>query len=232
MSGQKNLYIGVSQTGKSTKAFYDALQTGKQVIVWDANEVFIDTVKEPVYTPSDLEEALRVKEAVIVYDATALDDRAAEFERFASVLENFDGHTLLVDEAGDVQRAVSPNPGLDRLYRRAGRRGNDLYETTHRPAQIATLNRTLTTDVFLFAVSREADVKILAGEFSADVAEAAYHLPDYVYIHYHARTGAWEKVDDPTAWYVNLGRVLPERKPVPAVRTGRKPLWEPTEEAA
>src|SRR5208282_2722928 len=197
MSGIKELDIGVSQTGKSTHALYQALQTGKQLVVWDANEVFIDIVKSPVYSPSDLEEALRAEEPVIVYDATGVEDRSEAFIQFAATLEAYDGHTLLVDEAGDVQRASSPNPGLDRLYRRAGRRGNDILETTHRPSQIATLNRSLTTDVYLFAVTRGADVKILANEFSEEVAEAAAGLPDYVYIHWHARTGAWEKVDNP-----------------------------------
>src|SRR5215469_12575065 len=157
----KSLCIGVSQTGKSTFALHLALQTGKQVIVWDANEVFIDIAKSPVSTPDDLEQALEKKEPVIVYDATnaAIDDYGREFKRFSSVLENFDGHTLLVDEAADVQAANSPNSGLDRLYRRAGRRNNDIIETTHKPQQIATLNRSLTTDVYLFAISRGADVQ-------------------------------------------------------------------------
>jgi hypothetical protein len=234
MSGVKALCIGVSQTGKSTFALHLALEQHKQLVIWDANEVFLDIVKAPVYTPGDLEEALRHEEPVIVYDAASMDDRFEGFIEFARVLEGFDGHTLLVDEAGDVQRASAPNPGLDRLYRRAGRRGNDLFETTHRPSQIATLNRSLTTDVYLFAVSREADVKILANEFSEEVAEAAYRLPDYVYIHYHARTGAWEKVDDPDMWYINLNALLPEREPAPAVRQHpRRPLWaqEQTEAA-
>jgi|SRR5579863_2232990 len=219
----KALCIGVSQTGKSTFALYHALQTGKQVVIWDANEVFVDIVKEPVYTPSDLEEALRHEEPVIVYDATGVDDRPVAFEQFAAVLESFDGHTLLVDEAGDVQRASSPNPGLDRLYRRSGRRGNDIIETTHRPSQIATLNRSLTTDVYLFAVTRGADVKILSNEFSEEVAEAAAGLPDYVYIHWHARTGAWEKVDDPESWYIDLSKPLPEKmKRAPAERVNKR----------
>jgi hypothetical protein len=229
----KAICIGVSQTGKSTFALHLALSASrKQTIIWDANEVFIDIVKSPVYTVSDLEEALRAEEAVIVYDATNVADRAAEFEQFAAVLENFDGHTLLVDEAGDVQRASAPNPGLDRLYRRAGRRGNDIIETTHRPSQIATLNRSLTTEYYIFGISREADVKIMANETSMEVAEQAYQLPDYVYIHYHARSGTWEKIDDPKEWYINLNHELPEREPVPAVRnTKRRPLWADQEAA-
>lgn len=226
MSGMKSLCIGVSQTGKSTFALHLALQTGKQVVIWDANEVFIDTVESPVYTPSDLEQALRDKEPVIVYDATGTDDRIEEFERVAAVLENYDGHTLLVDEAGDVQRASAPNPGLDRLYRRAGRRNNDIIETTHRPSQVATLNRALTTDVYLFGITRGADVKIVGQEFSEEAAEEASRLPDYVYIHYHSRTGDFEKVDDPESWYINLNRLLPERERIPAERQKqRKPLW-------
>jgi cyanate permease len=46
----------------------------------------------------------------------------------------------------------------------------------------------------LFAVVRPKDVKILSDEFSEEVAEEANHLPDYVYIYYHARTGEWEKI--------------------------------------
>jgi hypothetical protein len=222
----KALCIGVSQTGKSTFALHLALSTGKQVVIWDANEVFVDIVKEPVYTPSDLEDALRAKEPVIVYDATGVVDRHEAFNNFAAVLEMFDGHTLVVDEAGDVQRATNPSPGLDRLYRRSGRRDNDIIETTHRPSDIATLNRTLTKDVFLFAVSRPKDVKILSDEFSPEVADEANHLPDYVYIYYHARTGAWEKVDDPDEWYVNLDKPVPDRERKPAERVGRRPLFE------
>ena len=224
----KALCIGVSQTGKSTFAFHLALSTGKQVIIWDANEVFIDTVKSPVYSPADLENALHEEEPVVVYDATGVDDRPAAFEQFAAVLENYDGHTLLVDEAGDVQRASSPNPGLDRLYRRAGRRGNDIIETTHRPSQVATLNRALTTDVYLFGITRGADVKIVGQEFSDEAALEAAKLPDYVYIHYHSRTGEFEKVNDPEEWYIPLDRLLPERmerNPAERVKT-RKPLWE------
>jgi hypothetical protein len=223
----KALCIGVSQTGKSTFALHLALSTGKQVVIWDANEVFIDIVKEPVYTPSDLEEALRAKEPVIVYDATGAEDRHAAFEQFAGVLEGFDGHTLLVDEAGDVQRATSPNVGLDRLYRRSGRRDNDLISTTHRPVDVATLNRSLDTETFIFGISRGKDVKIIADEYSEEVAEAAHRLPDYVYIHYHNRTGEWEKVDDPAAWYIDLNRELPERTVEPAERVAhRRPLFE------
>lgn len=223
----KALCIGVSQTGKSTFALWLALQTGKQVVIWDANEVFIDIVKSPVYSPSDLEEALRQKEPVIVFDGTGAVDRPLEFESVAGVLESFDGHCLLVDEAGDVQRASNPNAGLDRLYRRAGRRNNDIIETTHRPSQVATLNRALTTDVYLFGITRGADVKIVGQEFSEDAAVAASQLPDYVYIHWAARTGEWEKVDDPELWYIDLSRQLPERHAEPAVRTSiRKPIFE------
>ena len=227
MSGIKALCIGVSQTGKSTFALHLALSTGKQVVIWDANEVFTDIVKEPVYTSADLDEALRSEEPVIVYDATGSSDRHAEFETFAAVLETFDGHTLLVDEAGDVQRASNPNPGLDRLYRRSGRRGNDIIETTHRPSDVATLNRTLTTDVYLFAVTRGKDIKILSDEFSEEVAQAAAQLPDYVYIHWHSRTGAWEKVDDPGDWYVSLDHLVSERERTAAQRVSRrKPLFD------
>src|SRR5215469_3654269 len=102
MSSIKSLHLGVSQTGKSTHALHMALQTGKQLIIWDANEVFVDVVNEPVYTPDDLDAALHHGEPIIVYDAVGSVDRHYEFERFADVIESYDGHTLLVDEAGDV----------------------------------------------------------------------------------------------------------------------------------
>lgn len=226
MSSMKVIAIGVSQTGKSTFALHLALTTGKQLIIWDANEVFLDIVAEPVSSPEDLEQALDAKEPVIVYDASNAVDREHEFEEFAAVLELYDGHTLLIDEAGDIQRASAPNTGLDRLYRRAGRRDNDILETTHRPSQIAVLNRALTTDVFLFGITRGTDVKIVGQEFSQEAAEEASRLPDYVYIHYHSRTGLYEKVDDPDSWYIPLNRELPDRKRTPAVLGKRKPLFE------
>jgi hypothetical protein len=227
MSGKgklKVLCIGVSQTGKSTFALHLALTTGKQTVIWDANEVFVDIVRSPVYTPDDLSSALKAGEPVIVYDAVNSADRHEEFERFAAVLECFDGHTLLIDEAGDVQRPNDPNSGLDRLYRRAGRRGNDIIETTHKATDIATLNRTLTTDTYLFAMPNRKSRKIIADEFSEEAAEEAAILPDYVYIHFYNRTGQWEKVDDPKSWYIDLGKPLPEGKRTPAVRQSNK--WE------
>lgn len=222
MSGIKALCIGVSQTGKSTFAFHMAMETGKQIVVWDANEVFIDTVKEPVYDPKDLDEALRKGEPIVVYDATGSPDRHEEFERFASVLEEYDGHTLLVDEAGDVQRATNPNSGLDRLYRRSGRRGNDIIETTHKATDIATLNRTLTTDTYLFAMPNRKSRKIIADEFSEEAADEAARLPDFVYVHFHNRTGNYDVVDDPDAWYVNLSHPVTERERIPAERVPRR----------
>jgi hypothetical protein len=215
---QKALCIGVSQTGKSTFALYLALSTGKQVVIWDANEVFVDIVKSPVYTPEDLTHALRDGEPVIVYDATGVEDRHAEFVSFASILESYDHHTLLVDEAGDVQRATDPNSGLDRLYRRSGRRGNDIIETTHKATDIGTLNRSLTTDTYLFAMPNKKSRKIIADEFSEEAADQAAILPDYVYVHFHNRTGEFSVVDDPDVWYIPLDRPLPERKRTPAVR--------------
>lgn len=226
MSGTKALCIGVSQTGKSTFALHLALETGKQVIIWDANEVFIDIVKSPVYNSADLHSALEQGEPVIVYDATGVDDREAEFEEVAVVLESYDGHTLLVDEAGDIQKSNSPNIGLDRLYRRAGRRDNDIIETTHKPTQVATLNRSLTTDVYLFAITRQTDIDAIGREFSEEAAEEASRLPDYVYIHWYARTGEFYRVDDPEGWYIPLDRLLPERKPIPAQQKQRRSLFE------
>lgn len=223
----KALCIGVSQTGKSTFALHLALSTGKQVIIWDANEVFVDTVKEPVYTPADLQEALRNEEPVIVYDATGIEDRHEEFIAFAAVLESFDGHTLLVDEAGDVQRATNPNSGLDRLYRRSGRRGNDIIETTHKATDIATLNRTLTTDTYLFAMPNAKSRKIIADEFSEEAADEAARLPDYVYIHFYNRTGNFELVDEPDVWYIDLAKPLPEKmRRVPSVKQRQRSSWQ------
>jgi hypothetical protein len=220
----KSLALGVSQTGKSTFALHKALESGKQTVIWDANEVFIDIVKSPVYTPDDLYAALRSGEPVIVYDATSITDRHAEFELFAAVMECFDRHSLLVDEAGDVQRPNDPNSGLDRLYRRSGRRDNDLIETTHKATDIATLNRTLTENTYLFAMPNRKSRKILADEFSEEAAEESARLPDYVYIHFHNRTGEFEKVDDPEEWYIDLNKLLPERKVPKAIMSKNK--WE------
>jgi hypothetical protein len=224
VKGGKSLCLGVSQTGKSTFALHLALETRQQLVIWDANEVFIDIVESPVYTPTDLDAALSSGEPVIVYDATGISNRHEEFERFAAVMECYDRHTLLVDEAGDVQRGNDPNAGLDRLYRRAGRRNNYLIETTHKATDIATLNRTLTTDTYLFAMPNKKSRRILSEEFSEEAADLAANLPDYVYVHFHNRTGQFEVVDDPEKWYINLDKLLPERKINPALR--QKNQWE------
>jgi hypothetical protein len=210
----KGLVFGISQSGKSTFALALALSFRKQLIIWDANEVFIGVVKSPVYTLGDLQDAIEKKEPIIVYDASGVGDKPTEFEDFAKVLEQYDGHTLLIDESGDIQRATGPNHGLDRLLRRAGRRGNDVIETTHRPADIATLNRQLTTDVFLFFMWNKKGLKSVTDEFGENVAEAEAALPPdgYAFIHLDPHTGNFVVVDEPEAWYINLDEeiVLPK----------------------
>ncbi len=210
----KALVFGVSQTGKSTFAFALALSRRKQLIVWDANEVFIGTVKMPVNDLDSLQDAIEQKEPVVVFDASHVADKPETFEAFAGVLEQYDGHTLLIDESGDIQRASGPNHGLDRLLRRAGRRGNDIIETTHRPTDIATLNRQLTTDVFLFFMWNKKGLKAISDEFGEDVAQAESELPadGYAYIYLDPHTGNYSVVDEPDSWYIDLEQPVSEKR--------------------
>ena len=225
----KALVFGVSQTGKSTFAFALALSRRKQVVVWDANEVFIGTVEKPVSNLDDLQAAIDSEEPVVVYDASRVSDKPEEFEAFAAVLEQYDGHTLLIDESGDIQRASGPNHGLDRLLRRAGRRGNDIIETTHRPSDIATLNRQLTTDVFLFFMWNKKGLKAVADEFGDEVAEAERDLPPdgFAYVYLDPHTGAFSIVDDPETWYIDLEQPIAERKSIRMPEHKPRDLFKP-----
>jgi len=212
----KALVFGISQSGKSTFALWLCLQIGKQLIIWDANEVFVALVKNPCCTPQDLQEAIEKKEPVIVYDASGYEDKHEHFKEFANVVERYDGHTLLIDESGDVQRAIDPNSGLDRLLRRAGRRRNDIVETTHRPTDLATLNRNLTTDVFLFFMWNRKGLQNVANEFGDEVAEAESQLdPDgFQFIQLDPHTGRFQVVDNPEAWFIDLEKPISEKRRV------------------
>jgi len=229
----KALVFGVSQTGKSTFAFALALSRRKQVIVWDANEVFIGTVEKPVNNLDDLKDAIEHKEPVVVFDASYVADKPETFEAFAAVLESYDGHTLLIDESGDIQRASGPNHGLDRLLRRAGRRGNDVIETTHRPTDIATLNRQLTTDIFLFFMWNRKGLKAVADEFGENVAIAESELPadGYAYVYLDPHTGGFEVIDEPDSWFIDLEEPVSERRAFRAPAKVNRPvnIFEPME---
>ncbi len=228
----KALVIGISQSGKSTFALSLALCFRKQVIIWDANEVFLGVVDEPVSNLDELQDAIEDKEPVIVYDASGIRDKPEEFEAFAAVLEQYDGVTLLIDESGDVQRATAPNHGLDRLLRRAGRRGNDIIETTHRPQDIATLNRSLTTDVFLFFMWNKNQVRTVANEFGDDVAQATAALPpdEYHYIHLDPHTGRFTVDTASDVWYIDLDQPInSKRRFAEPQKTGHRELWKETE---
>jgi hypothetical protein len=228
----KALVIGISQSGKSTFALALALCFRKQLVIWDANEVFLGVVKEPVTNLDDLQDAIEDKEPVVVYDASGIKDKGEEFEAVAAVLEQYDGITVLIDESGDIQRATAPNAGLDRLLRRAGRRGNDIIETTHRPQDVATLNRSLTTDIFLFYMWNKKGLRTVADEFGDEVAEAASQLPpdDYHYIHLDPHTGHFSVDTTPETWYIDLDAPISEKRKVqlPEI-TQRRPLWEESE---
>ena len=81
--------------------------------------------------------------------------------------------------------------------------------------------------MYIFGISRGADVVALGREFSEEAAEEAAQLPDYVYIHYHTRSGAFELVDDPESWYIDLDRQLPkDMKRKPSEMAERRPLFE------
>lgn len=225
----KALVIGISQSGKSTFALALALCFRKQVVIWDANEVFLGVVKEPVSNLDDLQDAIEDGEPVVVYDASGMQDKPEEFEAFAAVLEQYDGITLLIDESGDIQRATAPNHGLDRLLRRAGRRGNDIIETTHRPQDIATLNRSLTTDVYLFFMWNKNQVRTVANEFGDDVARATSELPpdDFHYIHLDPHTGRFSLDTESERWYIDLDKQISDKRRVSLSDVNqRRPLWE------
>lgn len=228
----KALVIGISQSGKSTFALALALCFRKQVVIWDANEVFLGVVKEPVSNLDDLQDAIEDGEPVVVYDASGVRDKPDEFEAFAAVLEQYDGITLLIDESGDIQRAVAPNHGLDRLLRRAGRRGNDIIETTHRPQDIATLNRSLTTDVFLFFMWNKKGLRNVAEEFGDAVAEAEAALPPdgYSYIHLDPHTGKFAVDNESDRWYIDLDQPISEKRRFAEPELNhRRELWKETE---
>jgi len=231
----KALVIGISQSGKSTFALALALCFYKQVVIWDANEVFLGVVKEPVTNLDELQDAIEDQEPVVVYDASMVADKPEEFEAFAAVLEQYDGITLLIDESGDIQRATAPNRGLDRLLRRAGRRGNDIIETTHRPGDIATLNRSLTTDVYLFFMWNKQQLRTVANEFGDDVAQAAAALPPdgYHYIHLDPHTGRFSVDTASDVWYIDLDRPVSEkRRFTEPERNLRRELWRERETEA
>ncbi len=228
----KALVFGISQSGKSTFALALALCFHKQVIIWDANEVFLGVIKEPVSNLDDLQDAIEDQEPVVVYDASGVGDKPEEFEAFAAVIEQYDGVTLLIDESGDVQRATAPNRGLDRLLRRAGRRGNDIIETTHRPQDLATLNRNLTTDVYLFFMWNKKGLRNVADEFGDDVAQAEAGLPPdgFSYIHLDPHTGAFVVDNDSDRWYIDLDQPISnKRRFIEPEVNHRRELWHETE---
>jgi len=228
----KALVFGISQSGKSTFALALALCFRKQVIIWDANEVFLGVVKEPVSNLDDLQDAIEDQEPVVVYDASGVGDKPEEFGAFAAVVEQYDGITLLIDESGDVQRATAPNHGLDRLLRRAGRRGNDIIETTHRPQDLATLNRNLTTDVYLFFMWNKKGLRNVADEFGDDVAQAEAGLPPdgFSYIHLDPHTGHFVVDNDSDRWYIDLDQPISDKRRFTEPEINhRRELWRETE---
>ena len=203
-----SLFFGRRQQGKSTLAFHLAQKAGLSIAVFDINAQFRAW---PGVTFNNLDDVelclLEGIERLLIYRPE--NDVEAEFSRLADLLWNRTDYTLLIDEASQVQVAARPHEKLGRLIRMGDARSINVLQTLHRPADSATLCRSLAHHWYIFRTTLETDLAVVAERCGAQAAEALQQLGAFEYVHWDDDLQKLEIVKNPGAWFVDLRHPAP-----------------------
>jgi len=203
-----SLFFGRRQQGKSTLAFHLAQQAGLSIAIFDVNAQFRAWPESTYSNLEDFELALlEGRDHLLIYRPES--DPDAEFSICADLLWNRRDYTLLIDEASQLQTAGRPHEKLGRLIRMGDARAVNVFQTLHRPADSATLCRSLAHHWYLFRTTLETDLAVVAERCGMRAAEALQQLGPFEYVHWDDDKQALDVVKNPGAWFVDIHNALP-----------------------
>jgi len=205
-----SLFFGRRQQGKSTLAFHLAQKAGLSIAVFDVNAQFRAWPESTYSNLEDFELALlEGLDGLLVYRPES--DVDAEFSAFADLLWSRKDYTLLLDEASQLQTAGRPHEKLGRLIRMGDARAVNVFQTLHRPADSATLCRSLAHHWYVFRTTLESDLAVVAERCGAGAAEAVQQLGPFEYVHWDDDEQKLEVVKDAGTWFVDIRIPLPRQ---------------------
>lgn len=196
------LILGRRRHGKSTLAMWLAQKQGRPIVVYDINAQFRAWPESVVYSADDLHVVLEVGRLKLIIFRP--DDEQKDFAAFAEELWDRQGYTLLVDEASFLQNPQTADPWLRKFIRAADPEDIGLIQTTHMPADLWGKGRGLSSDWYMFYLTRDADLRAVAEQCGEEVAVQVSKLGQREFVHYNLDTKASELVTDPTKWFVEI----------------------------
>lgn len=199
-----SLIFGRRGQGKTTLAFYLAQRAKLSIAVFDINGQIASAGSEATFNNLDDLELFLAEGvgALVVYRPES--NVEGEFDGFADLLWLRTNYTLLIDEASQIQSAGYAHPKLDRLVRMGPRQAVNLIQTLHRPADVATVCRSLARHFYIFRTRQESDLKMLAERCGPQVAEIVAGLNEHEFVHWDDDRETLETVKDAASWYVDI----------------------------
>lgn len=208
------LIFGRRQLGKSTLSLFLGRQTQCGVIIFDPTGQFENGVIA-CESLEELEEVLvsdRARTLGTMISFRPQNDVYEEFDSFASMLWNFSNYCLIVDESSQVQSASKAHPKLDRFVRLANPRRVHLIQSMHRPADAATICRSLTTDWYIFYTTLKNDLDVIEEKCGEECRELVSRLPRHHLLHWSDDHGTHELWSEPEKWFVPIKEADAPRK--------------------
>lgn len=234
-----SLLIGNRKQGKSTLSWVLANAANDCVVVFDPNGQFPNVERVAVadidariaeWTESETTAPLWLRVGPL-----ETNEVSRTFEALAQVLFQWEGFSLIVDEANQLQTANRIDPNLDRFLRRSPA-SVAIIQNTHRVKDTNTQTRFHSSDWWMFLNERPADLDAIEKEWgNEEIVREIRALDAYQCVHVwrgHGGRIQFRVWDDPESWRVDIGNNnSPEEKPLQPgkKRTVRMPKEEPTE---
>src|SRR6266478_2530288 len=220
------IFTGRRRSGKTTLAFYMALESGGGVIVFDPKREF-RSWPATVSDVSQLEKAAKEKNTVIIYHPNG--DTEEEFRPVAEwIISQHDlamsrgwdskgfHFTLICDEAHNLQGPNWANPQLLQILSQNRPEILNVFQTFQSPKDAYNRIKSRVSDWFIFSTNLPSDLEYLQREIGVNEEDTKRitTLGDHEYVHVHFDGGqpVAEFVTDSSYWFVDLNYTKEQEK--------------------
>lgn len=213
------LFIGERGEGKTTLALSLAMRATRVVLVFEPKpDETTEGMGVYVYSPAELlEEMHKASDSGVcrVIFFVPPDDVTEGFTQFCDALKSDDprirysygGITIIIDEAWMLMSSNVTHKDLERILRLAPRTGEhviNVFALAHRPRDINRRTHTMNEHVYVFRLSEQEDLDIIAEQWSPRISEAVEGFQDgsHYLVHFDKNLRQVEVWDNPELWNV------------------------------
>lgn len=203
------LVLGRRRQGKSTLSVALGLASHNSVVIFDPNHQHSQwTQVTPEELPSYfMDPDTQGQPQILVFQPTG--DIQQEFTRLAEVLcgtrWDWSDYSLILDEVSTLQHSNWIHPDLERFIRQAPE-DITVISNTHRVVDVHRLLREQASDTFIFRLTLEPDLKVVAAHWGEEVANVVRVLPQFHVVHRWQTWGGEDGLEvwtDPEVWNVS-----------------------------